>query len=50
MERKITRERTRELQRQKLERGELQREGKTVMSHKMQTKKKDEARKRNEMD
>lgn len=40
MGRKITRERTKELQRQKLRREKLQKEGKTVISHKMQTKKK----------
>ena len=39
MGRKITEERTRELQRQKLKREELKKEGKTAVSHKMQTKK-----------
>jgi hypothetical protein len=40
MGRKITKERVNELQRQKFEREKLQKEGKTVMSHRMQTKKK----------
>ena len=40
MGRKITRERTRELQRQTLKREKLQREGKTAISYKMQNKKK----------
>ena len=40
MGRKITKERTKALQRQKLEREKLQREGKTVVSQKTETKKK----------
>jgi len=40
MGRKITKERTRELQRQKFKREKLQKEGKAVISHKRQTKKK----------
>ena len=40
MGRKITREQAKELQRQKLKREKLQKEGKTVISHKRQIKKK----------